>query len=250
MRVLCQLVVVAVILSGMFGDAGVDRTEELREELFSSSEPGWIFNPNKLSSLFQDAAMTLPVTAVDQPVGAMTDLSGNGNHAKQATATARPVLKRDAAGRYFLQSDGVDDFLLFSLVQQDPGVGRIVSARVKHNQGSTRVVIGTSSLGNYLGQVSGVHQWRGAGVISSDVPGSTLASVVGYYGPDGGGLIVNDKEFPALTDSGVALNSTLFGDADGVARLAGVDFYGGVLRTGNSSRAQALLVRAWLDKAR
>lgn len=34
-----------------------------------------------------------------------------GNHAKQSTPTARPLLKQDANGRYYLQFDGTDDFL-------------------------------------------------------------------------------------------------------------------------------------------
>jgi hypothetical protein len=35
----------------------------------------------------------------------------NGNHLQQATATARPVLKLDATGRYYLDFDGIDDRL-------------------------------------------------------------------------------------------------------------------------------------------
>ena len=36
---------------------------------FSSSEPGAWYDPSDLSTLFQDAAGTTPVTAVEQPVG-------------------------------------------------------------------------------------------------------------------------------------------------------------------------------------
>jgi hypothetical protein len=34
-----------------------------------------------------------------------------GNHASQPTSTARPRLKQDGTGRYYLQFDGVDDFM-------------------------------------------------------------------------------------------------------------------------------------------
>lgn len=34
-----------------------------------------------------------------------------GNHATQATAAARPVLRQDGGGKYYLEFDGVDDFL-------------------------------------------------------------------------------------------------------------------------------------------
>lgn len=62
--------------------------------LFSGSEPGAWYDPSDLSTLFQDAAGTTPVTAVEQPVGRMLDKSGRGNHATQATTTKRPVLSR------------------------------------------------------------------------------------------------------------------------------------------------------------
>lgn len=44
------------------------------------------------ATLFQDAAGTSPVTAVEQPVGRAVDQSGNARHALQATSTARPLL--------------------------------------------------------------------------------------------------------------------------------------------------------------
>ena len=34
-----------------------------------------------------------------------------GNHASQSTTTARPILRQDAGGQYYLAFDGVDDFL-------------------------------------------------------------------------------------------------------------------------------------------
>ena len=60
--------------------------------LFSASEPGAWYDPSDLSTLFQDSAGTVPVTAVEQPVGRILDKSGRGNHATQATALNRPVL--------------------------------------------------------------------------------------------------------------------------------------------------------------
>ena len=62
--------------------------------LFSSSEQGAWYDPSDMSTLFQDSAGTVPVTAVEQPVGRMLDKSGRGNHATQATTTKRPVLSR------------------------------------------------------------------------------------------------------------------------------------------------------------
>ncbi len=60
--------------------------------LFAASEPGAWYDTSDMSTLFQDSAGTVPVTAVEQPVGRILDKSGRGNHAIQATTTKRPVL--------------------------------------------------------------------------------------------------------------------------------------------------------------
>ena len=60
--------------------------------LFASGEQGAWYDPSDPTTLFQDAAGTVPVTAVEQPVGRMLDKSGRGNHATQSTAINRPVL--------------------------------------------------------------------------------------------------------------------------------------------------------------
>lgn len=80
-------------------------------ELFVNGEQGVWYDPSDLSTLFQDSAGTLPVTGVEQPVGLMLDKSGRGNHAVQATTTARPVLRADEQGLHYLSFDGVDDYM-------------------------------------------------------------------------------------------------------------------------------------------
>ena len=63
--------------------------------LFAAGEQGAWYDPSDLTTLFQDAAGTTPVTAVEQRVGLMLDKSGRGNHAFQATTTPndkRPIL--------------------------------------------------------------------------------------------------------------------------------------------------------------
>ena len=62
--------------------------------LFKNGEQGFWLDPSDLSTLFQDAAGTTPVTAVEQHVGLMLDLSGRGNHASMATTTKRPAYSR------------------------------------------------------------------------------------------------------------------------------------------------------------
>jgi hypothetical protein len=60
--------------------------------LFAAGEQGFWYDPSDLTTLFQDAAGTTPVTAVEQPVRLMRDKSGRGNHATASADARRPVL--------------------------------------------------------------------------------------------------------------------------------------------------------------
>lgn len=86
--------------------------------LFASAEEGAWYDPSDLSTVWQDSAGTV-AGAVDSPVGKIDDKSGNANHAIQATAAARPILRQDGSGNYYLEFDGVDDYLraLFTVTQ-------------------------------------------------------------------------------------------------------------------------------------
>lgn len=76
--------------------------------LFANGEQGCWLDFSDTSTLFQDSAGTIPAV-LNSPVGKILDKSGRGNHFIQATAPARPILKQDAAGLYYLEWDGVDD---------------------------------------------------------------------------------------------------------------------------------------------
>lgn len=62
--------------------------------LFANNEQGFFYDPNDLSTMFQDAAGTIPVTGTGQPVGLIRDKSGNGNHAFQMSSASRPILQQ------------------------------------------------------------------------------------------------------------------------------------------------------------
>lgn len=83
--------------------------------LFKAGEQGVWYDPSDRSTLFQDAAGTIPVTAADQPVGLMRDKSGRGNHASQTTSGFRPFL-RNTGSLWYLEFDGVDDFLVTAAI--------------------------------------------------------------------------------------------------------------------------------------
>lgn len=72
---------------------------------------GGCWDATDLSTLRQNSDGTGAVTTAGDPVGYVEDLSGNGWHQIQATASARPAIALDGDGVYFLQPDGVDDLL-------------------------------------------------------------------------------------------------------------------------------------------
>ena len=86
--------------------------EKLVAKLFANGEQGFFYDPNDLSTMFQDAAGTVPVTDVGQPVGLIRDKSGRNNHAFQTNSASRPILRKNAVtGANYLEFDGSDDFL-------------------------------------------------------------------------------------------------------------------------------------------
>lgn len=76
---------------------------------FGASEVGALLDPSDISSLFQDSAGTTPVTADGDPVGRISDLSGNANHFT-SSGSARPTY-RTSGGKHWLEFDGTDDKL-------------------------------------------------------------------------------------------------------------------------------------------
>jgi len=77
--------------------------------LFANGEEGAWFDPSDLTTMFTDTAGTTQATVGD-PVALIQDKSGNDWHLTQSTASKRPVLREDS-GLYYLEFDGVDDFI-------------------------------------------------------------------------------------------------------------------------------------------
>lgn len=77
-------------------------------DVFKTGSEGVWYDPSDLSTLFQDAAGTIPVTANGDPVGKMLDKSGNHNHAIQDVSSRRVAYQTDGI-LHKLVFDGVDD---------------------------------------------------------------------------------------------------------------------------------------------
>ena len=80
------------------GTGMYDMTIFYPTSLFASGEKGVWFDANDISTLFQDAAGTIPVTAVGQKVGKWLDKSGNNNHATQSNTALQPTYQIDPEG--------------------------------------------------------------------------------------------------------------------------------------------------------
>ncbi len=118
---------------GHLGRVGSLTLAQRVSAMFSRGEPGAWYDPSDLSTLFQDSAGTVPVTAVEQPVGRILDKSGRGNHAIQATTTKRPVLQQDGNGKYYLAFDGVDDSMATAAINFTATDKMTVVAGVRSN---------------------------------------------------------------------------------------------------------------------
>jgi hypothetical protein len=70
-------------------------------DMFSAFDGFW-YDPSDMSTMFQDAAGTVPVTAIGQKVGRINDKSGNGHHAVQADNDRRPTLSLDDNDKPYL----------------------------------------------------------------------------------------------------------------------------------------------------
>lgn len=115
----------------------------LMRKLFSNGEQGFFYDPNDLSTMYQDDAGTVDVLLTGQPVAYIKDLSGNGNHAKQLDSSKRPLL---SSIPYFLDYDNVDDELGVDIAAQLTNCTIITSTRTKPFSVQTGVTI---PAGNY-----------------------------------------------------------------------------------------------------
>lgn len=120
-------------------------------DLFRGGEVGVWYDPSDISTLWQDTAGTVPVSAAGQSVARMDDKSGNGKHATQATASARPSYQTDGA-LHWLSFDGVDDRMSTAPIDMT-GTSEIsffAGARGLDTSGALSTLFTTSSdTGNY-----------------------------------------------------------------------------------------------------
>jgi hypothetical protein len=140
--------------------------------LFAEGENGAWYDPSDLSTLYQDAAGTIPVTATGQPVGLVLDKSGRNNHATQTTSTARPTYQTDGT-LHWLTFDGFDDWLVTPTIMPSINVAQIIS--------------GMRVTGTGLGIIAELGNDTTSGDIRTYVSGTANGFFTGLRGPSGTG---------------------------------------------------------------
>lgn len=236
--------------------------------LFAASEPGGWWDPSDLTTLFQDTAGTVPVTAAGQSVARVNDKSGRGNNLTQSTAGNRPTYQVDGTGRGHLLFDGTDDFLVTPTItpgtdkaQVFAGVRKLSDAAfgmiAEHSTGAGagRVYLGCSNGGgNYVAQYAGT----GSNVNAQSGPSfpapitNVATALANIAAPDltlrlNGTVAANNTTTPGTGNFGAF--AFYVGRRNGTSLPFNGRIYGLILRFGaNLSAAQIASTEAWLNQ--
>ena len=157
--------------------------------LFANNEPGVWYDPSDLSTLFQDTAGTTPVTTPGQTVALMLDKSGNGFHATQPTAAARPTYQTDGT-LHWLSFDGVDDWMVTPTItpgidkaQVFAGVRKLSDAVQMFTETSANAALLNGALFFVFGDSNNA-QYSSLGRGTALVTQQQVVKLVGFFAPD------------------------------------------------------------------
>lgn len=234
---------------------------------FAAGEQGFWLDVQDLATMFQDTGGTV-AAVVGQPVARINDKSGRGNHAAQASASQRPILRQHATtNKYYLEFDGVDDNLTTSVAFGSIGVLSVFAAlrnREETEAGGLLELTGTGSLFRLRERSSASTTiWDALLTAGTDTLSATDAATANTTAPNDMVLSTQHNvagDLSTIRVNGTAGNSCL---ADkGSFTLGTMDVNVGKLtyRTGVAADLYGLIVRgaltadptegeAWLDAA-
>lgn len=155
--------------------------------LFANGEKGAWYDPSDLTTMFQDTAGTVPVTAHGDPVRRINDKSGNGYHWIAPSDAARPVYQTDGT-YHWLDFNGSTHTLGVAI----SGFGRqmdIVST-IRPNSGKTQFFAyyeAATVANDFIG-------WATTGVNVTFTPASASPSVPWVDGSRIAGNITNSLQ--------------------------------------------------------
>ena len=159
--------------------------------LFTGGKKGIWIKPRDWSTLFQSSSGTTAVTAATDPVGYATDLSGNGKHFTQSTATSRP-LAITVVGRNAIDLDGTDDKLVSGSVSVSTWVSMDFFMAVYVDSAST-LMFANNGGSNYFGVAQ-----NGSALAASAASGSPIYKVNGAA-VLGGTAATRDQVYDAMS---------------------------------------------------
>jgi hypothetical protein len=116
--------------------------------LFANSEQGYWLDASDLSTMWQDAAGTVPVTAHGDPIGRWTDKSGNGYVFTQATAGNRPLLNLDAFGKYSVNYVSTDTLTSTTTINMSGSNKLLIAAALAKGSAGTAGILLEGGYGN------------------------------------------------------------------------------------------------------
>ena len=114
------------------GIGHTDSSEFSPLSLFKDGKQGMWYDLSDTSTLFQDAAGTVPVTTNGNPVGKMLDKSGNNKHATQSVSASRPLYNTEPSR---LLLDKVDDSIVINFPKRIVGSMTIATTTGTANYG-------------------------------------------------------------------------------------------------------------------
>jgi hypothetical protein len=211
---------------------------------FSMAASSIWLDPSDLSTLRQEitGASATTAVAVGDPVGSMLNRGVIGEWLTAPSTGARPILRMDGSGRFYLEFDGVNDTLVFTSAQMAAIVGgpyAIFAAWLLRDgdspTGSNRFVIGSGTGGVRVG-------WAFPNVLvfndleSDGLSGESdtdkhvmtaIQSTSGRYVHESADISVNDADttyLASVADLALSRRSTAFSQSD---------LYGMVIQAGS-----------------
>lgn len=146
--------------------------------IFSGGRKGVWYDISDLSTLFQDANGTIPVTKSGDPVGLVIDKSGGGGHATQPISASRPTYRADGKA-HKLEFDGVDDCLILPPTLNLSNGGIYLAMQVL--TGATRALLANGLEGYICTYISNIAINNGGGTNIVDTPITMNASTKGVF---------------------------------------------------------------------
>ena len=150
-------------------------SETAMKKPFANGDQGFFYDPSDLSTMFQDAAGTIPVTAAGQPIRLIRDKSGRNNHAYQTTSSRRPLFEQ----KPILGANFVTDSTLAEPSKWNTGVASGVSVsgnKLIFNKVTAYHASVTSSLSTKL---TVGKRYLLSYIISGHVRGAVCAQLIG-----------------------------------------------------------------------